>query len=291
MEKQSPGRVHPHIGVDWTALLLDQIDKPWLRCHYEFLATTMLYFIRLDQIKATEALVNHSSKLHADAAIFHRLHAHDLTQLAAQASDAATLRSLLNDDKVAQHIRSAMYHVHTIMKSVTGTDAERSKFQSYFQALRYYHGPAMVFWTLNPRDSSSPLTIRYMAEGLWKEQLVPFNVDELQVHSALDQIRKRNANALSDMVHDDPVAASKCFHTTVLMTFELLFNSTFPKHRGACQTTLHPDGFACQLNPLQRARDECQGGSCCRPGGWHGRLARGWRRSEHVAASTICGGR
>ena len=108
MEKQSPGRVHPHIGVDWTALLLDQIDKPWLRCHYEFLATTMLYFIRLDQIKATEALVNHSSKLHADAAIFHRLHAHDLTQLAAQASDAATLRSLLNDDKVAQHIRSAM---------------------------------------------------------------------------------------------------------------------------------------------------------------------------------------
>ena len=95
LEKPGQARVHGAFGVDWTRLLLSQMDKPWLRCHEEWLAATMLYFIRLDQIRQTEALVNHSSKLHADAAVFHRLHAHDLNLLSSQASDSATLRSLI----------------------------------------------------------------------------------------------------------------------------------------------------------------------------------------------------
>ena len=111
----------------------------------------MLYFIRLEQIRKTETFIVHSAKLQADAAVFHRLHAHDLLELSLKASDSATLRSLINDDSVAQHVRSAMYHVNTVMKSVMGTDAEKHKFQSYFQALRFYHGTAMVFWTLNPQ--------------------------------------------------------------------------------------------------------------------------------------------
>ena len=93
LEKPAQSRVHGTFGVDWTRLLLSQMDKPWLRCHEEWLAATMLYFIRLDQIRQTEALVNHSSKLHADVAVFHRLHAHDLNLLSSQASDSATLRS------------------------------------------------------------------------------------------------------------------------------------------------------------------------------------------------------
>ena len=86
----------------------------------------MQYFIRLDQIRQTEAAVIHSAKLKQDAPVFHRLHAHDLSVLGAQASDSATLRSLINNDEVAQHVRSCMYHVHSVMKRVMGTDAEKA---------------------------------------------------------------------------------------------------------------------------------------------------------------------
>ena len=68
------------------------------------------------------------------------------------------------------------------MKSVEGTDSERAQFQTKFQSLRFYHGPAMLFWTLSPRDSESPLTIRYMAHDVWKHHRVPLDIDELAVH-------------------------------------------------------------------------------------------------------------
>ena len=69
LEKPGTARVHATFGLDWTRLLLSQMDKPWLRCHEEWLASAMLYFIRQDQIRHTEAPVSHNSKFHADAAI------------------------------------------------------------------------------------------------------------------------------------------------------------------------------------------------------------------------------
>ena len=54
---------------------------------------------------------------------------------------------------------------------------------------------------------------------------------------------------LLSLVISDPLAAAKCFHTTVRMTMELLFNSTRPVHKGAPPKGLPLDGFACQTNP------------------------------------------
>ena len=176
--------------------------------------------MRRDQIHNCESRIQQNAKFHADAAVTHRLHAHDLSVLIGQASDAATLRSLINNNEVTEHVRSCMCHVQSVIQSVMATDSERNKIQSNFQALRYYHCPAMLFWTLDPRDSNCPLTIRYMADGLWKHHKVPLDVDELSVHSSLDDIRKQDSHALHDMILDDPVAASICFHTTVRMTLE-----------------------------------------------------------------------
>jgi len=71
----------------------------------------------------------------------------------------------------------------------------------------------------------------------------------LQVHASLKDIKDKDATALHDMILNDPVAASKCFHKTVQMTFEFLLNSTLPSVRGFSAQLLPLDGFACQLNP------------------------------------------
>ena len=94
------------------------------------------------------------------------MHATDLEALARQASDATGLKSLLQNDDLRDAVRSSMYHVQAVMKSVEGTDSEGAQIQSKFQSLCFYHGPAMLFWILSPRDSESPLTIRFMADGV-----------------------------------------------------------------------------------------------------------------------------
>jgi hypothetical protein len=232
VEKAGRDLIHPLIGVNWSDHLLNQVDKPWFRAHKEWQAAAFKYFQRRNQIRECEAMISHNKKFAADAELMHRLHANDILALAHEASDSATLRTLIANSETAAHIRTCMYHVHTVMKKVMGTDSERATFQSYFQALRFYHGPGMLFWTLNPRDSNNPLTIRYMAEGSWKHHKVPLDIDDLQVHMSLEGIRKENPVALQEMILEDPVAASKCFHKTVHMTLEFLFNSTGPVYKG-----------------------------------------------------------
>ena len=75
------------------------------------------------------------------------------------------------------------------------------------------------------------------------------DLDELALHTALQNERSKKSAALSELVISDPLAAAKFFHTTVQMTMELLFNSTKLVHKGAAPTDLPLDGFACQINP------------------------------------------
>ena len=160
-----------------------------------------------------------------------------------------TVNSILHDDSVIASVRTSLYHVNRIMKKVLGTDSERASFQKKIGSLRFYHGHAALFWTLNPRDTNNPLTIHFATNGAWKIHKVSLDLDELALHDALKDVRSKNSAALAELVISDPLAAAKCFHTTVEMTMELLFNSTRPVHKGAAPKHLPLDGFACQTNP------------------------------------------
>ncbi len=78
---------------------------------------------------------------------------------------------------------------------------------------------------------------------------MPLDIDELAVHASLNEIRKTDPRALHEMILDDPVAACECFHTTVRMTLQYLFNSTGHIFKDADSFALPLDDFATQLNP------------------------------------------
>ena len=242
------GRV---VGIDWSDLLLNQVDKPWFRNHKEWQATAYKYFFRRAQIRQVQLLVKTNQVFKDEVESLLRLRSSDFLDLALKSTDSDTLRKLMRDSTVVQHVRRAMYQVVKVMRSVPGSDSERHKFQSWFEALRIYAGCGVVFWTLNPRDTNSPLTVRFMADGLWKQERIRLDVDELLVHESLEGIRKRSPTALYDMISADTVAACKCFHLTVRLTMEILFNCTRANndlHRGEW-TPLHADGFPCKLTP------------------------------------------
>jgi len=248
-ENDKDTRVHRFEGRQFSEHLLEMLDKPWFRHHKELTASLFKFLVRRDQMRGVGIEVKTNKKLHSDAATIHHLHSTDLASLAAKASDSAMLKSILHDTTVAASVRTSLYHVQRIMSKVMGTDSERASFQKKFESLRFYHGHAALFWTLNPRDTNNPLTIHFTTDESWKSHKVSLDLDELALHGALQDARSKNSAALAELVIADPLAAAKCFHTTVQMTMELLFNSTPPVHKGAAPSDLHPDGFACQLNP------------------------------------------
>ena len=140
----------------------------------------MYYFlVRRDQMSKVGLRIRSNKKLFGDAATIQYLNSTDLASLAATASDSAMLKSILQDESVVASVRTSLYHVQTIMSSVTGTDSERGSFQKKFESLRFYHGHAALFWTLNPRDTNNPLTIHFATDSAWKSHKVSLDLDEL----------------------------------------------------------------------------------------------------------------
>ena len=219
--------------------------------HQEFQAVAFKYFVRQDQIKEVSTLVNTNQEFQDEASEVMRLHSEDLKELAAGVTSSTKLREALQKSNVAKHVRKAMYHVTTVMRKVEGTDGARHKFHKYFESLRIFHGSGVLFFTLNPRDVDSALTVRYMAEGLWKHDTIRLDLDEMAVHTQFEGIRSKSPTALHDMISEDTVAACECFHLTVRLVIAELLRGTDAHNvlgtRGA--NPLPPDGYACRLTP------------------------------------------
>ena len=47
--------------------------------------------------------------------------------------------------RVLPHVRNSLKHVARVLSRVSGTDRERPRFHSWFEALRDYHGTAELF--------------------------------------------------------------------------------------------------------------------------------------------------
>ena len=63
-------------------------------------------------------------------------------------------------------------------------------------------------------------------------------------------LAKTNRRALKELVAQDPLAAQRCFHTTVKLVLEELCNcSPRAPGRRSLPTHQHPDGFPCRTEP------------------------------------------
>ena len=238
-------------GTDWTELLMKQVDKPWFRLDNEWQATAYKYIFRRAQIRAAESVIHFNQKFKDEASILNRVAPGELLDLAVNCADHEQLKHALHHSKAVPHVRTAMYHVVKAMRSVSGADSERQKFHKYFQSLRIAHGTGILFFTLNPRDSDSALTLRFLTEGVWKHKVISLDLDEMALFGELQDIRDKHKSALHDMIQQDTVAATECFHLTVRMTFSYLFGCSDAANNISHRESfpLPPDGFACSEIP------------------------------------------
>ena len=146
-------------GRQWTKCLLKRVDFHGWRLDKEFLACAYNIFLRRDQMRSVRAYVSTSTWLNEQAHRFHDLNPQDLLVAAYAAPDADHIRKILRNSEVASNVKEVLRSMFIAMRQVEGSDAWRSSLQHLFAAMRIWGGSYAVFFTLNPNDTGSPLTL------------------------------------------------------------------------------------------------------------------------------------
>ena len=100
----------------------------------------------------------------------------------------------------------------------------------------------LFFFTLNPNDIKSPLTLCLVDEGRFHVNKFSLDLGDAATDVYLQELLKDRPRLLHEMVAQDPIAATKCFHYTVRLVIETLFSCAEP-------FVPYPDGIPAHCIP------------------------------------------
>ena len=85
-------------------------------------------------------------------------------------------------------------------------------------------GRSSLFFTLNPHDIKSPLTISLLQNDAHFEKRFSLDWSDAGTEQYICEVLKANPRRLHEAVAANPVAATRCFHWTVKLVLRALFN-------------------------------------------------------------------
>ena len=127
-------------------------------------------------------------------------------------------------------------------RRVRGSEAQRQTVHFKFRAMRIWHGCSSLFFTLNPHDIRSPLTLTLINAEHFHAERFSLDLDDAATEAYLTELLKDNPRRLHEMAAQDPLAATRCFHYTVKLVVEELFNCAPPQK-------CYADGVPCKAEP------------------------------------------
>ena len=158
----------------WAKTLIDRGDfKRWRRC-LEFVASTYNVLLRREQLQAVSLFI----KFHGDrvagelAAVSYQ----DIVAQMMSSGECDSVRELLRKKgNLDLKLRKMFDSMQAVQRDVRGSEAEKDKLRHAFTAMRIWNGFSSLFFTLNPNDVKSPLTICFADEARF--QLQKFSLD------------------------------------------------------------------------------------------------------------------
>ena len=142
----------------WAKCLLTRADFPLWRLDVEFVASLYNVFLRRDQIWAVEASMK-GTLSHANVAEIQKVTASGLVAHALSSGDVNSVRSLLKQKNLHGPLKQTFQRMQIIHRSVRGSEAEKDSIMPKFFGLRLWSGCSSLFFTLNPHDIRSPITL------------------------------------------------------------------------------------------------------------------------------------
>ena len=215
----------------WAKCLLTRADADHWRTDVEFIASLYNIFLRRDQVNAVELYYKHQfqedsfyalskgnlediSKLTADGLVAHAL----------SSGDVNSVKELLREKKLEKPIEKTFQQMQVIQRRVRGSEAEKDNLIPKFIAMRIHSGCSSLFFTLNPHDIRSPLTLSLLhGEGkIQKEFSLDFS--DVEAEQYVTDLLGAHPRKLHYLVAQNPIVGTKCFHWTVKLVIRLLFN-------------------------------------------------------------------
>ena len=118
--------------------------------------------------------------------------------------------------------------MNQIQRNVRGSEAEKDTLRHRFRAMRIWNGFSSLFFTLNPNDIKSPLTIAMVDKEKFHVRHFSLDLSDVSTDAYLAEMLSQRPRLLHEMVAQDPVAATRCFHYTVRLVINTLFSCTVP---------------------------------------------------------------
>ena len=153
-----------------------------------------------------------------------RLTAAGLVSLALASGEVESVRAALRKKDLEKPIATALRKMQIIQRNVRGSEAEKDNLLPKFFALRLWSGCSSLFFTLNPHDIKSPLTISLIQNDMHFEKRFSLDWRDDETEAYIASVLKENPRRLHEAVAAHPLAATRCFHWTVKLVIRTLFN-------------------------------------------------------------------
>ena len=153
-----------------------------------------------------------------------KLTATGLVAHALASGDASSVRAALKKKGLDKSIESALRTMQIAQRNVRGSEAEKDNLLPKFLALRTWSGCSSLFFTLNPHDIRSPLTIMLLQNDIKFEKVFSLDLPDQETMDDMASFLHANPRRLHQAVAANPLASTRCFHWTVKLVIKTLFN-------------------------------------------------------------------
>ena len=208
----------------WAKTLLTRADCSLWRQDVEFIASVYNVHLRREQIQAVEACVRKTAFTEGDKANLASLTSSGLIAQALASGEVDSVRGALREKNLDATVREALKHMQLSQRRVRGSEAEKENLISKFSSLRIWSGCSSLFFTLNPHDIRSPMTISLLHSDARLEKKFSLDWDDGETEAYIENVLKDNPRRLHEAVAANPMAATRCFHRTVKLVLRTLFN-------------------------------------------------------------------
>ena len=130
----------------------------------EFAATAYNISLRRAQMWAVCSYVRSNKGFNSVMQDLQSLSPKDFVMSALAAGECSSIRAALRKKNVDTKVKTVLQSMQFVLRTVEGSESERDLFRFKFAALRLWNGCSIVFFTLNPHDSQTPLLIHFIGE-------------------------------------------------------------------------------------------------------------------------------
>ena len=183
----------------WAKCLLTRADFKGWRMDVEFVASVYNILLRREQIKNVELTLKRSPFSAADAHEIAKVDASDLVGAMLESGDCNTVREVLRKKKLDWKVRALFQKMQMIHRRTPGSEADKDALHNKFFAMRVWNGCSSLFFTLNPHDIRSPLTVMLVNQNAFQLKRFSLDMSDEETERYFDDLLRANPRKLHEM--------------------------------------------------------------------------------------------